>query len=84
MTPYTVVACIVAVFLSELRIRNVAGTVLIALVWPVLIPLALYFTLKTKVLKLPVREDWVLSVEIFGCLCATAAGFYIYVQQRMP
>lgn len=82
MTPYAVVACIVAVFLSELQIKNVAGTVMIAITWPVLIPLVLYFTLKTKVLKLPFRRGWVLSAELLGCVCVTAAGFYVCL--RLP
>ena len=84
MTPYAVVACIVAVFLSEIGVKNVAGTVLLAMVWPVLIPVTCYFTLKAKVLKAPFRDDWVLSVELLGCVCVTAAGSYLYLQQRMP
>lgn len=78
--PYTLVACVVALVIFPMGNRGgVAGTVLVALIWPVLVPVGLYFAVKTKLLKLPFRSDWVLPLELAGCLCATALACVLYL-----
>lgn len=89
MSPYSVIACVVAIALSELGLAprlkgGIVGTLIIAIIWPVLIPMGLYYTFKTQVLKRPFRMGWVADLEVFGCVCVTAVGFYFYLLQRMP
>lgn len=65
-------------------LKSLRGSVMVGLIWPVLIPLFLYFGAKVKILRRPFRSDWVLALELTGCLLVTAAGFTVYVLRSAP
>ena len=62
-------------------IRAIWGSVIVGLIWPVLIPMGLYFGTKVKILRLPFRSDWVLALELTGCLLVAMVGLTIYLLQ---
>lgn len=89
MNLYSIIACVVAVVLSQLGLAprlkgGIVGTLIVSIIWPVLIPMGLYYTFKTKVLKRPIRMGWVADLEVLSCVAVTAVGFYFYLLQRMP
>src|SRR5688572_14426341 len=79
MTPYSAVACFVAlVLLTKLPdqdFRRFTGSLMIAIIWPVLIPIFLYFGVKHWILRYPFRSDWVLTAELTGCVLVTAVAY---------
>jgi hypothetical protein len=85
--PYNLMAGVTTLalyfLLPRTKSRNGIGSIMVGLIWPVLIPMALYFGTKVKILKIPFRSDWVLALELTGCLLVTAAGFTLYLLHEM-
>ena len=76
--PYTLAACLAGVYCVSKGV-DLKGSIFVALIWPVLIAMAVYFGIKLRVLKRPFRRDWVLDVELLLCIGVAGAGVLIYV-----
>lgn len=78
-SPYTFVAAVVTLsvyfLLPHDKLRSLTGSVIVGLIWPVLLPMALYFGVKIWLLRYPMAKAWVLDLEILGCVVVTGFGF---------
>lgn len=85
LLPYNLVAGVTALavyfLLPRDSLKSLTGSVMVGLIWPVLIPMALYFGTKVKVLGRPFRSDWVLALELTGCLLVTMVGLTVCLLQ---
>lgn len=78
MTNYEVVACCTFVLLVAHRREHLAGSAVTALIWPVLIPMLLYFGTKRFVFKRGPSEKYG-ELEVLGNMAVAVVGFMVYL-----
>lgn len=80
---YLVVALVVFALMTKFTPGNFNGTVMLSLVWPVLIPAGIYFTVKKFVFKLHGPSPRYFELEALGILAATAIGLVVLYWPRL-
>jgi hypothetical protein len=75
---YLIVAALVFVALLWMSRKNFTGTVVLSLVWPVLLPAGVYFTVKKFVFNLHGPSERYFELEVLGILTVTAVGLVLW------